>query len=102
MAPSPLPLAIIIIGTLVFEAMLYGGAVAEAAFPTFEQPSSGGFFGALDALLAVVQGVWGVVEFIWGLVTFNVPGAPIEARVIVGGIFGIGIIVFIAMLIRGN
>lgn len=94
-------LAIVLI-TLTFEGLLFGSEIAERGLPSFERPNTGGFFGALDALLAIVSGVWGAILFFLNLVTFNVPGAPWWIRLPVGGLLGGGLIWSIAVLFRGG
>lgn len=102
MAESPIvPLSLIGL-SLAFMGLLYGSELAQDAFPTFEQPSSGGWIGALDALLAVVQGVWGVIVWLGRAITFDVPGAPWYIRLAVGTYFGGAIVWAIATLFRGN
>lgn len=92
----------VVILTLTFEGLLFGEALAQQSFPTFTEPSSGGFFGVLDALLAIVQAVWGAVLFFFNLVTFNVPGAPWWIRLPVGGLLGGGLVWSVATLVRGG
>lgn len=94
-------LAIIVV-TLVFEGLLFGEELENFSFPQFEEPTSGGFFGALEALLSIVKVVWGAVLFFFDLLTFNVPGAPWYVRVPVGAILGGGLVWSIATLIRGT
>lgn len=99
---SPVPHLLVMTVVLVFQGVLFGSEIAEESFPEFEEPSSGGFFGALEALLAVVQAVWGVVVFVFNLVTFNVPGAPWFIRVPIATYFGGTIVWSLASLIRGS
>lgn len=94
-------LAIIIL-VLTGEALIFGEEIAARSFPTFEQPQSSGILGALDALLAVIQGVWGAIVFFFNLVTFNVPDAPFWVRIPAGAILGGGLVWSISQLFRGN
>lgn len=102
MAKSPALVLAIVLSTMVFMTLLFGEEIAEKSFPTFEQPSSGGFFGALDAILAILQGIWGVIVFFFNLLTFNIPGAPWYVRVVAGGLLGGGLLWSIAELFRGT
>ena len=102
MGASPMPILAIVILVLVFEGLLFGEEIAEQALPTFNQPQSGGFWGALDALISVVQAVWGSVLFFLSLLTFNVPGAPWFVRVPIGALLGGGLIYSVVTIIRGN
>lgn len=102
MASSPMIVLTIVTASLGFMGLIYGATIAETTFPSFEQPSSGGFFGALDALLAIIQGVWGTILFILKLITFQVPGAPWYIRLLVGATMGGAIIWSVATLFRGN
>lgn len=102
MAASPVKVLVVAVIVLAFEAMLFGAQLAEQSFPEFEQPDSGGFFGVIEGLLAVVDVIWGVVVFIFNLITFNVGGAPWWIRLPVGTVFGGSIVWSIATLIRGN
>lgn len=99
---NPLPILLIIIMTLTFQGLLFGAEIADRVFPTFREPTSGGFFGVLDAIIAVVQAVWGVVLFFFSLLFFDVPGAPWWVRVPVGAALTGGLIWSIATLIRGG
>lgn len=94
-------LAIVMI-TITFEGLLFGSEIAARSFPSFDQPTSGGFFGALDAILAVLQAVWGAIVFFFNLLTFNIPGAPWWIRIPIGSILGGGFVWSIAALIRGG
>lgn len=102
MGTSPLVILAIIALTLVFEGLLFGSEIEDFQLPQFEEPKSGGFFAVLDALLSIVQVIWGVVLFFFNLVTFNVPGAPWYIRVPVGTMLTGGLVWSIATLIRGN
>lgn len=102
MAASPVPILAIIILTLTFEGLLFGSEIADRSFPSYEEPQSGGFWGALDAVVAVVQVIWGAVVFFFNLITFNVPGAPWYIRVPIGAMLGGGLVWSLATLIRGN
>lgn len=102
MASSPMVVLSVIVLTLVFEGLLFGEELAEASFPSFEQPEGGGFFDVLDAVLAIVQAIWGTVVFVFNLVSFNVPGAPWFVRAPIGFILGGGLVWSIATLVRGN
>ena len=99
---NPVPIIAVIMITLTFEGLLFGSELAERSFPSFDQPISGGFWGVLDAIIAVVQVIWGVVVFIFNLVTINVPGAPWWIRLPVAGVLGGGLIWAISELIRGK
>lgn len=101
MAMNPLPVLAIVTISLVFQGLLFGQEIAERSFPTFEKPEEGAW-GALEAAGNVLLSLWGVVVFLYNLVSFNVPGAPWYARVIVGGITGSAVIWSIATLVRGN
>lgn len=94
-------LAIVLL-TVTFEGMIFGQELAERSFPTYEEPQSSGFFGVLDALLAIVKVIWGAVVFFFNLITFNVPGAPWWVRLPVGGLIGGGFVWSVATLIRGG
>lgn len=102
MASSPIPILAVIVLVLTFEGLLFGAEVAEMSYPTFEEPQSGGFFGALEALLAVVQAIWGTIVFIFNLLSFNIPGVPWYVQVPVASILFGGLIWSIAELVRGN
>lgn len=102
MGVNPVALLAVILLTLTFEGLLFGEEIAERAFPSFEQPTSGGFFGALEAILAIVQAVWGGVVFFFELITFDIPGVPWYIRVPVGGILSGGLIYSIILIIRGG
>lgn len=102
MSNTAMSVLAIIVLTLTFEGVLFAEEIAERSFPSFEEPTSGGFFGLLDALLAVVQTVWGVVVFFFNLITFNVPGAPGWVRVPVSAMLGGGLVWSIAVLVRGG
>lgn len=102
MGSSPIAVLSIITLVLVFEGLLFGEEVAAYSFPTFEEPQSGGFFGVLEALLAIVQAIWGTVVFLFNLLTFNIPGAPWYVRVPVGGMMFGALVWSIAELIRGK
>lgn len=99
---NPVPILAIITIVLTFEGLLFGEELAQYSFPEFNEPESGGFFGILDALLAIVQAVWGAVVFFLNLLTFNVPGAPWYVRLPIGAILSGGLIWSIAVLIRGG
>jgi hypothetical protein len=94
-------LAIILV-TLTFEGLLFGAEIAEQSFPSFDEPTSTGFFGVLDALLAIVKAIWGAVVFFFNLLTFNLPGAPWYVRLPVGGLMFGGLVWSIASLVRGG
>ncbi len=97
MASSPIPVLAIIALTLMFEALLFGDELAEQALPEFEQPD-----GILDALIGIVESVWGMVVFLANLLTFNIPGAPFWVRIPLATITGGALVWAIATLIRGN
>jgi hypothetical protein len=99
---NPLPILIIIIMTLTFQGLLFGQEIAERTFTGFQEPTGGGFFGALEALLAVVQAVWGAILFFLNLLFFNVPGAPWWIRLPIGTALTGGLIWSIATLVRGG
>lgn len=92
----------IVLVTVAFEGLIFGAEIAERSFPAFDQPQSGGFFAVLDALLAIVQTIWGAVVFFFNLLTFNIPGAPFWVRVPVGGLIGGGFVWSVATLVRGG
>ena len=100
MARSPIMTLAIILTVLAFEGLIFGQSIAERSFPTFEEPTSTGFWGAFEAALAFVKAVWGVVVFLFNLITVNVPGSPWWIRLPVGGILGGGLIWSIAQLLR--
>lgn len=102
MAFSPIPHVIVMVGALVFQGVFYGEEIAEESFPEYEQPNTEGFWGAVEALTAVVNTVWGAVVFLFNLITFNIPGSPWWSRVVVSTYFGGTIFWSIATLIRGN
>lgn len=102
MGNTALSVLAVILLTLTFEGLLFGEQIAERSFDGFSEPRSGGLLGGLDAILAVVQGVWGVVVFFANLITFNVPGAPWYVRLPVAGILGGGLVWSIAVLFRGG
>ena len=94
---SPVPVLVALTVVLVFEGLLFGATLVESSFPEFEQPD-----GILDALIGIVQAIWGVVVFIFNLITFNIPGAPFWVRVPVGIAIGGSLMWSIATLIRGG
>lgn len=102
MSNTALSLLVVIILTLTFEGLLFGEELAERSFPSFEEPSSSGFFAVLEALLSIVKVIWGTVVFLFNLITFNVPGAPWWVRLPAAGVLGGGLIWSIAILIRGG
>lgn len=99
---KPQAILAVIIMVVAFEGVFFGAEIAERSFPDFDQPQQGGFFGALDAILAVLQAVWGAVVFFVNLLTFNIPGAPAYIRYPVGAALTGGLIWSIAGLIRGG
>lgn len=114
-AVSPLPVLIIVVGVLVFQALLFGGELAEKSFPTIKNEegttedcdSVFGDFGC--GVRNVLQSIWnffrvigGVIAFFFNLVTFNVPGAPWFVRLVVGSFIGSALVWSVAGLFRGN
>ena len=99
---NPLTFLAVIALTSTVVAMIGGEELAQESFPEFDEPDSGGFWGSLDALVSVVQGIWGVVVYLFNLLTFNIGGAPWWIRVPVGAINGGGLLWSIATLIRGG
>lgn len=101
---SPIPHLLVMVVVLVFQAVLFGAEYAEASFPEFDEPDTGGGFfgGALDILGAIINTIWGVVVFVFNLVTFNVPDAPFWIRAPIATYFGGTIIWSIASLVRGG
>lgn len=109
MAASPIPVLLIVVATLTFQAMLFGSELAEKSFPTLEEPEAGdcdgfldGFACGVDYVVNFISVVFGVVAFFFNLVTFNVPGAPWFVRLLVGGAIGGSIVWSVATLFRGN
>ena len=102
MGINPMPVFAAVLLILAFEGLLFGADLAERSFPSFEEPRTGGFFAALDAILAVVKAVWGGVVFFFNLITVNVPGAPWYIRLPVGGILGGSLIWSIMEMVRGK
>ena len=102
MAANPILVLVIAMFTYGGMGLMYGQEIAERSYPSFEEPASGGFFGALDGLTAAVQATWGMVVFIFNFVTFNIPGAEWWIRAPMTVIFGGSLVWSIATLIRGN
>lgn len=110
MAQSPIAVLIIVLATLTFEAILFGGPLVEGAAPKFSEEAAerdcGGFFGAAkcaaESVFNILGMIWGVIVFFFNLVTFNVPGAPLYVRVVLGGAISGALIWSLASLIRGN
>lgn len=100
---------VVILATLSFEGLVFGGELAEQSFPKFEQPNEGDCSGFLDGvacffgwIVEVAKLIFGTVVFLFNLVTFNVPGTPLFIKVVLsGGIIG-SIVWCVATLIRGN
>lgn len=109
MAPSPVPVLAIVTLTLVFEALLFGGAIAHETFKAPEEPPAidctGFFDGAactINAVLGFFRSMWGVLAFFFALLTFDVPGAPWFIRLLVGTFVTGATIWSVASLIRGG
>ena len=102
MASNPIPILVIAIITYSGMGLMYGSEIAERSFPSFEEPESSGFFGAIEGAGAAIQQVWGVVVFVFNFITFNVPGAEWWVRAPLTVIFGGSLTWSIATLIRGN
>ena len=102
MGGMPIKILAVIIMTLTFEGLLFGEQIAERSFPTLDEPTTTGFWGALDALIAVVRAIWGAVVFFFNLLTFNVPGAPWWIRLPVGSVLGGGLLYSVTVIVRGG
>lgn len=109
MAASPIPVLLIIVGTLVFQGMLFGSELAEKSFPTLEKPEAGDCEGLIDGFVCGVNYVvdffrvlFGVIAFFFNLITFNVPGAPWFVRAFLGAAMGCAILWSVVTLFRGN
>ena len=121
---APITMAVlltVILGTLGFEAAVTGGNIIASSFPTlfnvsFNDCSQNGFwsngfglgtiscwfvnlgFVIIDFVLLLV----GVVLICWNLISFNIPGAPVIVRAMVGSFFGFVIVYSGAQLFRGT
>lgn len=104
MAPSPVPVLIIIGVYVAFYAVMAGTAEAEVNTygvdqdPGIEAPSGGVFSAIADVFSAIST----VFDFLIGALTFNVDGAPFWVRIPVGaGIIG-SLAWSVVTLIRGD
>lgn len=105
MAPSPMTvIAIIALYTGVMMVVTDGldedapetHGLDEA--PAFDEPEPSFF----DVVASVIHSVWNTVTFVFGAMTFNVPGAPLPFRFVIG-VLVIGSLAWsIATLVRGN
>lgn len=106
MASSPVKVLLLVFLVLTFEALMFGNQLIEESFPEFQEPQVNPWLGPggvlLDALLAVVQTIWGTVVLLFNAITFNVAGAPWFIRVPVGVAMGGSLFWSISTLIRGN
>jgi len=98
----PQKILVIVLFTLTLEGLMFGQEIAEKSFPTFEEPSSTGFFAALEVGLAVIKAIWGGILFFLNLITFGLPDVPWWVRVPVGGSMSGATIWAIIQLIRGT
>lgn len=98
-----LGLLVVAVGTIAFEAMVFGEDLVESSiFTTIEYGdcSTGDFFDVLGCvvlnffkgLVNTVLIVSSVIRFLFNALTFNIPGAPMAIRIVVSSVFigGIG------------
>ena len=96
-----LTVSVVILFTLVFQGVIFGQEISERVFPDFVEPRSG-VLGALDAVVAVAQAIWGGVLFFIALIGFDIPGTPWWLRVPMIAYNSFPIIYGISLLIRGG
>lgn len=104
-----LPLLFVIIGSLVFEGLVYGAEIAEETFAEFAEPEDRDCSGFLDGVacvfgfvIDVFQAIFAAVVFLFRLITFDVPDAPWWIRVPIATVLGGGLILVVVQIFRGN
>lgn len=119
MSEVPIAILVVISLTLGFEGLIFGQDFLASSFPpllTVNPGSCGPVNNIVDAtfwigcqigqIVLFVGNVFlvigGVVLFLFNLVSFNVPGAPLFVRFVVGTAIGGTLIWSIAALFRGD
>lgn len=102
MAYNPIPILAVVAVSVAFQALLFGGELVPEEEPEVEEPDDGGFFAALDAILAIVKSIFTVVAFIVQSIAFPFPDAWWPIRFVGGAIQTSGLVWAIATLVRGN
>lgn len=123
---NPLPLIVIILGTVIFQVLLFGDTLTDAftslpfdasfsdcsftpgVIPILSDVTAGvGYIGCLLAtLLKFVANTFAfignVFKFLYFILTFNIPGAPFLVRFLIGGTYSFAIVWTIVILVRGT
>lgn len=110
MAPSPVPILIVIVITNAFVGLLVGDEIVERRFSAIDDPTETddcGFFciEAVEIVASIIQSVWAVILIIFDFLSFNIPTTPpppVWIRSIVGLPMSGGLIWSIVTLIRGT
>lgn len=114
MGIGPLALLIIAVGTIGFEALVFGQDLVESSIiPTIETPTCPDTLGVFETMACWIKVVGigivntfivviSVIRFFFSALTFNVPGANIYVRIMFSTVMVGGIGLAIAGLFRGT
>jgi hypothetical protein len=84
---------VIFIGiTYVAVGMVMGNTGGFSAWPTAAPGSPGATIPVLNIFVGIINFFWGMLSMLFDLFTFNIPGLPLEVRLILGPLYtGMGI-----------
>lgn len=113
MSPAPIALLMVAVLTIGFEALIYGNDLIEESIFTTLAYGDCSETGPLKTIACVVLNFFkfiiniiiviaSVLRFFYNALSFNIPGAPPLARLLVGSFFIGGIGWSIASLLRGT